>query len=138
MTDHPLARMLLYRYPTATDKIDPRSPGLVLTDSFSLTPTKFTAEFYTGLTIDRTRGLVIASLYSGVLGVFQIGEAGSAPETKPTAGKKASTAGKRKSSAGTGKGKGKEKEDEPMDVDEEVPAGKGSKDLVFKEKNEVP
>lgn len=137
MTDHPLARMLLFRYSNAADKFDPTSPGLVLTDSFSLTPTKFTAEFYTGLSIDRQRGLVLASLYSGVLGVFHIGESDSLPAAKAATGKKSTAAGKRKSSAG--KGKAKENEDEPMEVDEEpsIPV-KRSKNLVFKEKHEVP
>lgn len=140
MTDHPLARMLLYRFPCATtDKADPLSPGLVLTDSFALTSTKFTAEFYTGLTTDRTRGLVVASLYSGVLGVFRTGEAGAETPTKPAASKRANVAGKRKSISGAGKGKGRENEAEPMDVDEEMPEpSKRSKDLVFVDKYEVP
>ena len=137
MTDHPLARMLLFRFPTSADKFDPTSPGLILTDSFSLTPTKFTAEYHTGLTIDRQRGLVVASLYSGVLGVFRIGDSDSLPAAKAATGKKSTAAGKRKSLAG--KGKAKENEDEPMEVDEEslIPV-KRSNDLVFKEKSEVP
>lgn len=128
MTDHPLARILLYRWPDADDPtLDARR--LALTDAFTLTPTKFTAEFHTGLTVDRARGILIASLYSGVLGVFKVGEPSAGDVGKPVVGKKPGV--KRKAS---GKGKGKEREEEVMDVDE--PKERGN--LVFKEKHEVP
>jgi hypothetical protein len=134
MTDHPLARILLYRYP---DTDDPATvQRLVLTDSFALTPTKFTAEFHTGLTVDRARGILVVSLYSGVLGVFKVGEASvEAEAAKSVVGKKPS--GKRKAAARTGKGKEKEKEpeEEAMEVDD-VAQARGN--LVFKEKHEVP
>jgi hypothetical protein len=129
MTDHPLARILLYRWPDASDP--GATPRLVLTDAFTLTSTKFTAEFHTGLTVDRARGTLVASLYSGVLGVFKVGEGLAGDAAKPVVGKKPGV--KRKAS---GKGKGKEKEEEVMNVDVDETRERGN--LVFKEKHEVP
>lgn len=72
---------------------------------------------------------MIASLYSGVLGVFKVGEGPAGDVGKAVVGKKPAV--KRKAS---GKGKGREREDEAMDVDEPETQG----NLVFKEKHEVP
>ncbi|KAJ9123878.1 hypothetical protein QFC22_000666 [Naganishia vaughanmartiniae] len=149
MTDHPLARLLLYRYqhPTTTNT----SPSLLLTDSYTLTPTKFTAEFYTGLVADRERGMLVASLYSGVLGVFMVGDrAELVPDAsvrrsqkKPVKARRMSQLAPKK--AGKGKGKGNTgdgedaiegEEEEMMDVDD-VEAER-SDVLVFTKKQEIP
>jgi hypothetical protein len=150
MTDHPLARLLIYRYqhPTTTN---PSSPSLLLTDSYTLTPTKFTAEFYTGLVADRERGMLVASLYSGVLGVFMVCDpAELVYDASARGGRKKQVKGRRMSQAAAvkkgrkGKGKAKDGEDgeeaEMMDVDDAEGGNEVTRSdvLVFTKKQEIP
>lgn len=112
-TDHPLARLLVYRcnedrFTSTTAK------SLELTSSHVINHQSRTAEFYTGLVADRSAGLVVASLYVGLLTVIQV-----EPSTGSDGQKEKS---RRLSTANQGKGKKKDKNhatDDPMDVDME-------------------
>ncbi|KAJ9097586.1 hypothetical protein QFC21_004620 [Naganishia friedmannii] len=148
MTDHPLARLLLYRYqhPTPTNP----SPSLEVTDSYALTPTKFTAEFYTGLVADRERGMLVASLYSGVLGVFMVSDqAELVVDASARGGRKKPVKGRRASQVAPKAVKGKGKvtdgenelggdEEEMMEVDDDGVKVEKSEVLVFTKKQEIP
>lgn len=66
LTDHPLSRLLMYRF---------HDGQLQLTASSTVTrPSSRTAEFLTSLVADRANGIVYGSLYTGLLSVMEIGD----------------------------------------------------------------
>lgn len=100
MTDHPIARLLLYTIHNTTTS--PNSlPNLILnlSSSHNITrPSSRPAEFFTGLVVDREEGVVVASLYTGVLTVIEVGIAKEGGGGGGGSGIK----GKRKQSLGLG------------------------------------
>lgn len=87
-TDHPLSRILLYRY------LNTDQPTLDLTASQWVDRRSRTAEFLTGLVVDRSAGIVIASLYVGMLSVIEVGIKDKQSPVKGS--RRASTVGKGK------------------------------------------
>ncbi len=75
MTDHPLARLLLYTVSvSAISSAGVPTYALRLTAAHHLTRlTARPAEFFSGLVADRPAGVVVASLYTGVLVVVEVG-----------------------------------------------------------------
>jgi hypothetical protein len=105
-TDHPLSRILLYRFVSADQ------PSLFLTATHWVDRKSRTAEFLTGLVVDRSAGIVIASLYVGMLSVIEIGVKDKDSPVK----------GSRRAST-VGKGKKRERKDTGefnMEIDEQA------------------
>lgn len=71
LTDHPLPRLLLYHLPPSLP------PQLVLAAVHPLPPPPTRpAEFLTTLVADRAAGVVVGSMWSGVVVVAEVGERG--------------------------------------------------------------
>lgn len=125
MTDHPLARLLLYRI--VPSESTPSLPILELTASQTFNRYTRTAEFLTGIVVDRAAGIIVSSLYVGLLSVIEIG-----PSEKAEAEKS-----KRRRSSVAAKGKKRERKesgDFTMEVEEEEDDGN---ELGFKEYYEI-
>lgn len=100
MTDHPLARLLLY-----TIALEGSAPSLRLTATHQLTRISARpAEHFTGLVADRSTGVVVASLYTGLLVVAEVG-AGAVGDAAAASGQGQSA--ERRASEAQGKGKRK-------------------------------
>ena len=104
-TDHPLSRILLYRY------LHTEKPALDLTASQWVDRRSRTAEFLTGLVVDRSAGIVVASLYVGMLSIIEIGVKDKDSPVKGA--RRASTVGKGK------KRERKDTGDSKMEIDED-------------------
>lgn len=103
MTDHPLTRLLLYRY------LPPQTPAptgtLDLTAHHWINRSSRTAEYLTALHSDPASGLVVGSLYAGLLSIVEVApkragedddEMDVEMETKKSALSKRNAKGKRK------------------------------------------
>lgn len=145
LTDHPLSRLLLYHYLPSTDvssSPETTTGTLELSSSHWISSLSQPAEFLTGLVADHEAGICVASLYSGILNVVEIGvedDDDDDGEGEESGRSKRNRAGKGK---GNGKGKRKEIVDEDiemkMDVDQGRATGKAKwGPMVFKEKYEI-
>jgi tetrahydromethanopterin S-methyltransferase subunit F len=102
MTDHPIARLLLYTIHTSSSSSHAPLPNLTLhlSSVHDITrPSSRPAEFFTGLVADREQGIVVGSLYTGVLTVVEV-----------RIGKESGGMGKGKRKQGMGMGKVEEEE----------------------------
>jgi hypothetical protein len=118
LTDHPLSRLLLYTYVSNTTTHSSLPGTLTLTSYHTLTRLSARpAEYLTGLVADRTAGIVVASLYTGVLVVAEV-----------ASGKEDKAKGKRKGGM-----------EEEMEVDEQGDAGGGKEEeeAVFSDVYEI-